>query len=263
MAYSGQEGGWFMAWKQDLEKLKQQLAPEAPTPAPRVLPKPVVKPTGPIQMEDEDAVFLSAMGLKPAAARPAEPAIPPDPAREPVATALAAPETFQEAVRDLKGLKPMARRLPDRPAPLPTPVVTMVPPAPPPPPPPEQPVAPIRPEVPPSPETPIPASLKPLRFQLAAGMAIEVDASLDLRGHSLSDAMERLKDRLGDGKVLNWRSLQVTLGPDSALHQGLLDLLDSGQAPLVARYAQAPVPMGGTQAWLLYLGSPVANPEAR
>jgi hypothetical protein len=106
-------------------------------------------------------------------------------------------------------------------------------------------------------------SLKPQRFQLAAGMAIEVDASLDLRGHSLSDAMERLKDRLGDGKVLNWRSLQVTLGPDSALHEGLLALLDSGQAPMVARYAQAPIPMGGTQAWLLYLGSPPANPDAR
>jgi hypothetical protein len=94
-------------------------------------------------------------------------------------------------------------------------------------------------------------------------MAIEVDASLDLRGHSLSDAMDRLKDRLGDGKVLNWRTLQVTLGTDSALHEGLLDLLDSGQAPMVARYAQAPVPMGGTQAWLLYFAPPPANLEAR
>jgi hypothetical protein len=91
-------------------------------------------------------------------------------------------------------------------------------------------------------------------------MAIEVDASLDLRSHSLSDAMERLKDRLGDGKVLNWRSLLVTLGPDAALHEGLLDLLDSGQAPMVARYAQAPVPMGGVQAWLLYLGPQPSQP---
>jgi hypothetical protein len=94
-------------------------------------------------------------------------------------------------------------------------------------------------------------------------MAIEVDGSLDLRGHSLSDAMERLKDRLGDGKVLNWRTLQVTLGSDAVLHEGLLDLLDSGQAPMVARYAQAPVPMGGNQAWLLYLVTPPANPDAR
>ncbi len=99
-----------------------------------------------------------------------------------------------------------------------------------------------------------------MRFQLAAGMAIEVDGSLDLRGHSLFDAMERLKDRLGDGMVLNWRSLQVTLGPDPALHEGLLQMLESGQAPMVARYAQAPVPMGGSQAWLLYFGPSPAQP---
>jgi hypothetical protein len=91
-----------------------------------------------------------------------------------------------------------------------------------------------------------------VRFQLAAGMALEVDGVLDLRGHSVPDAVERLKDRLGDGLVLGWRSLQVILGPDPKLHEGLLDLLASGQAPMVARYAQAPVPMGGSQAWLLY-----------
>ncbi|MBP7617985.1 MAG: Smr/MutS family protein, partial [Geothrix sp.] len=109
-----------------------------------------------------------------------------------------------------------------------------------------------------TPEPPPPPAT-PLRFQLAAGMALEVDGSLDLRGHSVSDAMERLKDRLGDGLVLGWRSLQVTLGPDPALHEGLLELLSSGEAPMVARYAQAPVPMGGTQAWLLYLGPPQAQ----
>ncbi len=249
-----------MAWKQDLEKLKQQLGPEAPPPAPRVLPKPVVKPTGPVQMEDEDAVFLSAMGLKPAAARAVEPATPRDPiGAETVAPQLPVPETFLEAVRDLKGLKPLAKGLPDRPAPSPMPVVSIIPPTPPP----ERAEEPAAPFQPPVPEPVVLLSLRPLRFQLAAGMALEVDASLDLRGHSLSDAMERLKDRLGDGKVLNWRSLQVTLGPDSALHEGLLDLLDSGQAPMVARYAQAPVPMGGTQAWLLYLSPSPANPDAR
>lgn len=245
-----------MAWKQDLEKLKQQLGPEAPAPVPRVLPKPVAKPTGPVQMEDEDAVFLSAMGLKPAAARATEPATPRDPSMATEASILPAPETFLDAVRDLKGLKPMAKGLPDRPAPLPTPVVAIIPPAPPP----EQAEEPARPELPSEAEPMVPPSLRPLRFQLAAGMAIEVDASLDLRGHSLSDAMERLKDRLGDGKVLNWRSLQVTLGPDPTLHEGLLDMLASGQAPMVARYALAPVPMGGTQAWLLYLGPPPAQP---
>jgi hypothetical protein len=244
-----------MAWKQDLEKLKQQLGPEALTPAPRVLPKPVVKPTGPVPMEDEDAVFLSAMGLKPTTARAAEPGSPEDPTKEAAASNLPAPATFLEAVRDLRGLKPMARSLPERPAPLPTPVVAIVPPAPPP----ELSEEPAHPVLLPE-AGPLPSPLKPLRFQLAAGMAIEVDASLDLRSHSLSDAMERLKDRLGDGKVLNWRSLLVTLGPDAALHEGLLDLLDSGQAPMVARYAQAPVPMGGVQAWLLYLGPQPSQP---
>jgi hypothetical protein len=87
-------------------------------------------------------------------------------------------------------------------------------------------------------------------------MAIEVDGLLDLRGHSLADAMERLKDRLGDGHVLGWRSLQVTLGTDPILHEGLLALLTSGGAPTILRYAQAPVPMGGTQAWLLYFLPP-------
>ncbi len=98
----------------------------------------------------------------------------------------------------------------------------------------------------------------PVRFQLAAGMAIEVDGILDLRNHSLSDAMERLKDRLGDGMVLGWRSLQVTLGPNPILHEGFLALLAAGDAPMVARYAQAPVPMGGTQAWLVYFTPPSA-----
>jgi hypothetical protein len=85
-------------------------------------------------------------------------------------------------------------------------------------------------------------------------MALEVDGVLDLRGHSRTDAVERLKDRLADGLLLGWRSLQVTLGTDPQLHEGLLDLLESGGAPMIARYAQAPVPMGGTQAWLLYFG---------
>jgi hypothetical protein len=83
-------------------------------------------------------------------------------------------------------------------------------------------------------------------------MALDVDGVLDLRGHTLQDALDRLKDRLGDGLVLGWRSLQVILGPDPLLHEGLMALLASGETPMVARYAQAPVPMGGSQAWLLY-----------
>jgi len=242
-----------MAWKQDLAKLKQQLGPEAPVAPPKVLPKVVPKPLGPVALDDEDAVFLSAMGLKPAASRPAGPtaaaAAPPLVAVQPPA-----PESFQDALKDLKGLKPLGRsRLDPPPSPTPsrddTSAGRPVPPTAPPPS-----VQPAAPEaIPTEPEPPAPPA-GPLRFQLAAGMALEVDGTLDLRGHSTADALERLKDRLGDGMVLGWRSLLVTLGPAPALHEGLLDLLASGEIPMVVRYAQAPVPMGGTQAWLLYLG---------
>jgi hypothetical protein len=262
--------GWFMAWKQDLAKLKQQLGPEVPLPAPKPTPKPAAKAGGPPALDDEDAVFLSAMGLKPAP-RPAKPESNEGPALSPVVSAPPAPESFQEAVKDLKGFKPLAKGLLDRPpAPkpsLPTDIEPVKPalaasPAPVPQPALTEPTLtepPLTEPTAPEPLPPSPFSM-PMRFQLAAGMAIEVDGVLDLRGHSLSDAMERLKDRLGDGLVLGWRSLLLTLGPDPALHEGFLALLASGGAPMVARYAQAPVPMGGTQAWLLYFTSlPVPN----
>jgi hypothetical protein len=234
-----------MAWKQDLAKLKQQFGPEPPAPVRK--PPPPPRPGGPAALDDEDAVFLSAMGLRPAPSRPPRPGPGAGPAPE--APAPPPPETFQDAVTGLKGLKPLSKSPLDRPSP---PSLALEPPRPAPTPAP----APAAPALePPAPEPVAPAPpFVPLRFQLAAGMAIEVDGSIDLRGHSLSDAVERLKDRLGDGLVLGWRSLLVTLGPDPTLHEGLLALLMSGQMPMVARYAQAPVPMGGTQAWLLYLG---------
>jgi len=257
-----------MAWKQDLAKLKQQLGPEEPaSPAAKPQPKPASKPQGPIILDDEDAVFLSAMGLKPAASRPARATPVPDstpaPAAPPPPPAPA--ETFGEALKDLKGLKPLpqgpwaqaapAQALP-APAPSPTPTPAARPTIEPPPPLPlEIPTAAAVPDGPlPEPPGVPPPSAAPIRFQLAAGMAIEVDGVLDLRGHSLQDAVDRLKDRLGDGLLLGWRTLQVILGPDPKLHEGLLALLASGEAPMVARYAQAPVPMGGSQAWLLYFG---------
>lgn len=251
-----------MAWKQDLAKVKQQLGPEASLPVPKVPPKPEPKTALPPALDDEDAVFLSAMGLKPAIPRPAR--VQPTeglatPAPIPSAPV---PESFQEAVKELKGFKPLqkgplAPPAPPRPA-APAPKKGFAPP-----------VLVEKPDLspaslppdPPAQKPPLPSQpLMPLRFQLAAGMAIEVDGTLDLRGHSLTDAMDRLKDRLGDGMVLGWRSLQVTLGQDPALHDGLLALLASGEAPMVARFAQAPVPMGGTQAWLLYFGTPFVQP---
>jgi hypothetical protein len=254
-----------MAWKQDLAKLKQQLGPEAPAPAPKPLPKPAPRPEDLPSLDNEDAVFLSAMGLKPAAARPFKPVVASGSPGAAAPVDPPAPETFQEAVKDLKGLKPLVKGLPERAqprTPIPPPVATDLPSP-----------APIQIPIPVSmePEAPVAAppepaapahAIMPLRFQLAAGMALEVDGALDLRGHSLADAIERLKDRLGDGAVLGWRSLQVTLGPDPVLHEGLLALLASGQVPMVTRFAQAPVPMGGNQAWLLYFAStPTLTPR--
>ncbi len=247
-----------MAWKQDLAKLKQQLGPEPPGPKPPP-PKAAPKPEGPTSLVDEDAVFLSAMGLKPAAPRPPKAPLLTEPPGEQPTLKPPPAESFEEAIKELKGLKPLAKGLSDPP------------PSPPPHAPPagaakiaregsEPPLAPAQVEPSPAEEpvrlAPPPQRVMPLRFQLAAGMALEVDGTLDLRGHSLADAIERLKDRLGDGSVLGWRSLQVTLGPNPILHEGLLELLASGEVPMVARFAQAPIPMGGNQAWLLYFGPP-------
>ncbi len=244
-----------MAWKQDLAKLKQQLGPEAPV-APKPPPRPAPKPAG--SLDDEDAMFLSAMGLKAAKTKP--------PARTQESAPLEAvapaepppPETFQDAVKELKGLKAMPKGLQHaaKPAKAPPKATQVEPPCPAEPPPAAEVTPPAvetqaAPLPPAPPEVPAP-TVMPLRFQLAAGMALEVDGTLDLRGHTLNDALHRLQDRLGDGLVLGWRSLLVNLGPDPILHQGLLDLLASGQVPMVARFAQAPVPMGGNQAWLLY-----------
>lgn len=244
-----------MVWKQDLAKLKQKLGEEPPTaPPPKPQPKTTPKPSETKDLNEEDAVFLAAMGKRPAPpARRAAPAegVSPEPPSPPPA-----PETFASALEDLKGLKPLAGPpVLSAPAPRKAPVQKEAAPEPQPPPP--------LPPVPPSPEPPAAVSpalpeapAQPQRFQLAAGMAIEVDGVLDLRGHCKSDAVERLKDRLGDGQVLGWRTLQVILGPAPELHEALLELLEAGQVPMVSRYAQAPVPMGGNQAWLLYFGPP-------
>lgn len=248
-----------MAWKQDLAKLKQQLGAEGvPAPAPKPPPKPAPKPLAPTSLDDEDDVFLSAMGLKAKAPRPAKaaPAPPIAPSEAPIAPPPPPPETFEEALKDLKGLKPLARGPMAQASPASVPAIN--PAQAPAPPLPEKAPLPLPPELPKAAAEAAPPSLpeapppSPVRFQLAAGMAIDVDGVLDLRGHTLQDAMDRLKDRLEDGLVLGWRSLQVILGPEPALHEGLLAMLASGEAPMVARFAQAPVPMGGSQAWLLY-----------
>lgn len=233
-----------MVWKQDLAKLKQAFPETGGPPPPPVKPK--VKPVEIKDLNEEDAFFLAAMGAPPARTSapqaPAAPAlrVPVPPAPEPV---------FEAELADLKGLKPLAKNpLLLQPAPPPSqapPEAAGVPP----------PLAaapvPAPAQEPPRERMPAPDRV-PVRIQLAAGMAVEVDASLDLRNHSVADALGRLRDRVEDGFFMGWRTLHVTLGEDGALQDALLAFLAEGRAPRISRYAQAPIPMGGAQAWVLY-----------
>jgi hypothetical protein len=255
---------WNMVWKQDLAKLKQSLGDTAGPPQTPV-PKPISKPAHPLNLMEEDDVFLSAMGVRRAATQ-----------SDLLTSAPASPtpktETdFQAAMLAMKGVKPvedlvssLASSEPKAAEPLAAPLVSSS----------ETEPETLKPglsdlshvleqpkENPISPSTAqitAPQTAMPARIQLAAGMAIEVDGSLDLRAHSVADAMERLRDRLADGLFLGWRSLHVTLGSDESLHLALRDLLETGSLSEIARYAQAPIPMGGGQAWILYYNHPVA-----
>jgi DNA-nicking Smr family endonuclease len=235
-----------MVWNKDLAKLKQELKAEDKTDPKHPVPKPMPKPAMPRELGDEDALFLAAMG----GARRTGPQAP-DGALEGPPPPRPVPEKadFTEAMATLKGLKPVpSPKIPLRqeaPDPLPPPV-------------PVEPEAPVlvppevvRVEVSPQPES---ARWSPALIQLAAGMAIEVDGTLDLRGHTAVDAMERLKERILDGHLLGWRTLHIQFGASEDLKQALLDYLAGPEANLIARYAQAPIPMGGAQAWILYLG---------
>lgn len=247
---------WTMPWKKDLAKLKQDLGKEEGIPA-KVTPPPKAAVKHPVSrsIEEEDAIFLNAMGLRsqPSVkdvpvqpAKTAAPQVQPAPEPAPVQVPVPAPKAeFTEAMDDLKGMKPLRRTLPpEKPAPVPPPPAPAV-------------------EVPREPPAPVPevavevAPRAPeppgaTQIHLAAGMAIEVDGRLDLKGHARSDAEERLKERLLDGYALGWRTLHVTVGAAEDLRQMVLDLLQTPQGSCVARYAQAPVPMGGAQAWILY-----------
>lgn len=241
-----------MAWKHALAKLKQDLKAEpeaAPPPKPKVLPKPEGPPRS---MEDEDAMFLAAMGRRapqaPASRRPAPEVAAPAPAPVP-------PDAtdFRTAMEGLKGMKSIPKGAPETLVAPPAPAVAPpVDPAPPPPAPPEEPAAqpPVAVE-PPPPSAPS-VSSGPRLIHLAAGMAIEVDGVLDLRAHSVADARERLVERIQDGRFLGWRTLHIHLGPDPALRDMLLALLKGEEAGPLLQYAQAPVPMGGSQSWILY-----------
>ena len=257
---------WTMPWKKDLAKLKQDLKQEDPAP-PKAPPPPKTAVPTPVSMsiEEEDAIFLSAMGLRPqprTGEAPAPQAPPPALVRaEPVQPA-GTQEAFSSAMGDLRGMKPLAKspleRKPEaRPkapaAALPSPATE----------PPAKPEPKLEPKPEPRPEPePVPhlenrAGAR--EIHLAAGMAVEVDGVLDLRGHARSDGEERLKERILDGYALGWRTLHVTLGPDPELREMVLALLSSPAGRYVSRYAQAPIPMGGAQSWILYFRPPTEN----
>ena len=238
-----------MVWKQDLAKLKQAYreAGGSPPPSP---PKPKPKLIEGKDLNDEDAMFLAAMGGSPQ--RPTIQAAlvaAPVPVETPQSAEPAI--SFEESLGELKGLKPLQPRHPVSVSQVAAPIATVAPPVPS-----REASAPVtvveHPEAVAS-VSPVPeAARSPLRIHLAAGMALEVDATLDLRGHSVPDALGRLRDRIEDGALLGWRTLHVHLGETPALHEALLGFLLDTPSPRIGRYAQAPIPMGGTQAWVLY-----------
>ncbi|MBS1785711.1 MAG: hypothetical protein JST24_09820 [Acidobacteria bacterium] len=232
-----------MVWKQDLAKLKATIRDTGAPPPP--LPKPKAKPVEVKELHDEDAFFLAAMG-----APAAPPRLPMAPRPLPQPAVPSSEVVFETEMGDLKGMKPLARNpvlSPMKaapPAPLSVPIEPEVPEVA------KQATAPSPVSEPIEPEGPHPHG--PQRIQLAAGMAVEVDAALDLRHHSPADAVGRLRDRVEDGALLGWRTLHVQLGEDEPLRAAFLAFLESGGAARINRFAQAPIPMGGTQAWILY-----------
>lgn len=239
-----------MTWKQTLGQLKQELKNQpdgGPAPKPSPPPKPLEPPK---PLDEEDAVFLAAMGRKaPARSTPHHPFQEPDtPPSEATRLAPEAEVSFESAMADLKGLKPRRPPAPPPPAPVPTPPTAPADTSPEP-----RGIQPPAPAAEPE-SKPIPSesSPGPRLIHLAAGMAIEVDGSLDLRAHSVQDARDRLLERLQDGRFLGWRTLHVQLGEEESLRAMLLDILAESASTLILQYAQAPVPMGGRQAWILY-----------
>ena len=245
--------GVVMVWKQDLAKLKKELqaesGPEPPKPPPARKPD---KPSASRPLEEEDALFLQSMGK-----RPGPPPLPAAPFKaNPEVTSnqklTDEPDGFEKAMSEMKGIKPIDD--PGLPPPLPDPppvrnkrdesalnavLMSQLLAA-------SEETRPL--DAPPPPKDAL-TPKGPVLIQLAAGMAV------DLRNHTLSDARERLKERLEDSIFLGWRSIHVVLGPSEALRQGFLAFLTTPIAKAVQRYAQAPVPMGGSQAWILYLGT--------
>ena len=233
-----------MVWSKDLAKLKQDLkaheGSSLPNP-PVQSAKPNPPPATPKSLDEEDALFLSTVGK----------AVTVAPKGHEVA---GEPDGFKDAMSQLKGIKQMDSDIPisaelecqdiqpENPGAIPkdmevtaqTQVVSKKP---------HERDNSIK-----------PPNKPPCLIQLAAGMVIEVDGVLDLRNHTVEDARERLKERVLDGVFLGWRTLHIILGNSESLNQAFIDYINSPQSNPLVRYAQAPVPMGGTKAWVLYYG---------
>jgi hypothetical protein len=254
-----------MVWSKELAKLKQGLKAKdaldgghaAPAPAKQAAP-----PMAPRSLEEEDALFLTAVGRSV-----------PSPAAQGRMEAPGPEDEFAKAMSQLRGIKPSGHSLPIRKDGQAAPAAHLA----------AQQGPAIETEqiriqtnsVLGAPHrTPRPSDesigtaeghredrrnggnlAKPEEFQLAAGMVIEVDGQLDLRNHNEADARERLAEKVLDGQFLGWRSLHVILGTSDTLRQVLRDYLDSPQSGPLAKDAQAPVPMGGNKAWILYYHS--------
>jgi hypothetical protein len=241
-----------MVWSNDLAKLKQSLkadegksapAPPAKTPTPKVHKS----------LEEEDAMFLTAMGK--AILAPSKPTDGAGAGSGPKGQGAGSGSEFGEAMQDLKGLKPLEPKANVAAKPTKAPVgtdhkhtggqhrvaasaasVATVATA----------------TRPPSDAHAAAVHPPPAMIHLAAGMTIDVDGVLDLRNHNQVDAAERLKERVLDGACLGWRAMHVILGNSEPLRQVVLDYMASPQAHPLSKYGEAPVPMGGANAWILY-----------
>ena len=243
-----------MVWSKDLAKLKQDLKAQdgagQPVPAPQPA-KPAPPPAAPKSLEEEDALFLSTIG-KSVAVVPKSHEAPEE------------PDEFMDAMFQWKGFKRKTTDIPSAVEPHGEPLgqfadaaKTNE----------KDGIAEIMENI--ENIAVIPEFVTedltgyyddgekkfPEKIQLAAGMVIEVDGVLDLRNHTVEDARERLKERVLDGVFLGWRTMHVIMGNSESLNQALVDYINSPQSHPLTKYAQAPVPMGGTQAWILYYAS--------
>lgn len=97
-----------------------------------------------------------------------------------------------------------------------------------------------------------PSTLAQTQIYLAAGIRVDVSSHLDLSSHTKSDANERLKECVINGYILGWHNIHVITGCSEETGQAVTDLLKSSTGKYITRYAQAPMPMGGSNAWILY-----------